>query len=303
MPACLPALLNGSKRYQLRAHFGDNVVELEDPYRFPPVLSEFDLDQSSMAPPPAHLRQARRAPDDARGVDGVAFVASTENARRQRGRRFQFLNAGGIRCGCSKPAIGSRIHPHARVGDHYKFDIISRSGRQHLPPKSDPLAFAGVAAQRQPIVVDQSKIPATGGRRRRVSTRSARRCRSTRFTSPAARRATMEWSDLSRTGLSSFRPMHAILASLHSIPARQRTSVRRLMGISADRVVRADQPVRLAGGFCRADRCLPPRRLTHARLGTRALPRRSARPRPFLMAPRFTNTPIRCRADTVNQER
>src|SRR4029077_12396717 len=37
------ALPNGSRRYRLRAHFGDNVVQLDDPYRFPPVLSEFDL--------------------------------------------------------------------------------------------------------------------------------------------------------------------------------------------------------------------------------------------------------------------
>src|SRR3981189_2646379 len=37
------ALPNGSKRYQLRARFGDHVVDLDDPYRFPPVLSDFDL--------------------------------------------------------------------------------------------------------------------------------------------------------------------------------------------------------------------------------------------------------------------
>ena len=37
------ALPNGSTRYQLRARFGDAVVELDDPYRFPPVLSDFDL--------------------------------------------------------------------------------------------------------------------------------------------------------------------------------------------------------------------------------------------------------------------
>src|ERR1700730_17441164 len=36
-------LPNGSKRSQLRARYGDNVVELDDPYRFPPVLSDFDL--------------------------------------------------------------------------------------------------------------------------------------------------------------------------------------------------------------------------------------------------------------------
>ena len=37
------ALPNGSKRYQLRAKFGNNVVDLDDPYRFPPVLGDVDL--------------------------------------------------------------------------------------------------------------------------------------------------------------------------------------------------------------------------------------------------------------------
>src|SRR6266481_8511950 len=37
------ALPNGSKRYQLRAQFGEKIVDLDDPYRFPPVLSDFDL--------------------------------------------------------------------------------------------------------------------------------------------------------------------------------------------------------------------------------------------------------------------
>src|SRR5260370_9418802 len=36
------ALPNGSKRYQLRARFGENVVDLADPYRFPPALTDFD---------------------------------------------------------------------------------------------------------------------------------------------------------------------------------------------------------------------------------------------------------------------
>ena len=32
-----------SKRYRLRVRFRETVVESEDPYRFPPVLSDFDL--------------------------------------------------------------------------------------------------------------------------------------------------------------------------------------------------------------------------------------------------------------------
>src|ERR1700722_658056 len=37
------ALPKGSKRYQLRARFADTVVDLAHPYRFPPVLTDFDL--------------------------------------------------------------------------------------------------------------------------------------------------------------------------------------------------------------------------------------------------------------------
>src|SRR5712691_726484 len=36
-------LADGSPRYHVRARFGDQFVELEDPYRFPPVLSDLDL--------------------------------------------------------------------------------------------------------------------------------------------------------------------------------------------------------------------------------------------------------------------
>src|SRR5215475_7774188 len=37
------AVPEGSQRYQLRAQFGDNVVQIEDTYRFPPILSDYDL--------------------------------------------------------------------------------------------------------------------------------------------------------------------------------------------------------------------------------------------------------------------
>src|SRR6476660_5599314 len=73
---------NGSTRYQLRAKFGDNVVQLEDPYRFPPVLSDLDLyllgegtDQRLDDKLGAHPRTLD-------GVDGVAFVVFAPNARR-----------------------------------------------------------------------------------------------------------------------------------------------------------------------------------------------------------------------------
>ena len=36
-------LPNGSSRYHVRARYGEQIVEIEDPYRFPPVLSDLDL--------------------------------------------------------------------------------------------------------------------------------------------------------------------------------------------------------------------------------------------------------------------
>ena len=36
-------LNNGSRHYRVRARFGDRLLEIEDPYRFPPILTEFDL--------------------------------------------------------------------------------------------------------------------------------------------------------------------------------------------------------------------------------------------------------------------
>ena len=89
-------------------------------------------------------------------------------------------------------------------------------------------------------------------------------------------------AELSRAGraIAGLCARHGLYAC--RIPAGQRASVRRLLGLSADRTVRADQPVRLAGGFRRAGRRLPPRRPRRAaRLGARAFPRRSARARPF----------------------
>jgi hypothetical protein len=36
-------LVNGPRHYRLRARYGEWQVEIEDSYRFPPILSDFDL--------------------------------------------------------------------------------------------------------------------------------------------------------------------------------------------------------------------------------------------------------------------
>ena len=74
--------LDDPKHYRLRARFGNNEVELEDPYRFPPVLSDFDL---YLLGEGNHLRLYDKLgahPLMLDGVGGVAFVVWAPNAQR-----------------------------------------------------------------------------------------------------------------------------------------------------------------------------------------------------------------------------
>ena len=137
------AMPNGSKRYRLRARFGDHVVDLDDPYRFPPVLSDFDL---YLLGEGTHLRiydKLGAHPMQLDGVDGVAFVVLAPNARRVSVvGDFNFWDA--------------RRHPMRVRGIGY-WEIVRarRQGRRSLqvrdhrparsaalPLKSDPVAFA-----------------------------------------------------------------------------------------------------------------------------------------------------------------
>ena len=152
--------LDNPSRYKLRARFGDNVVELEDPYRFPPVLSDFDLHLLGEG---NHLRLYDKLgahPMTMDGVDGVAFVVWAPNAQRVSvvgdfnlwdGRRHAMRVRGN--------GYWEIFVPGARAGDKYKYEIVSRSG-QLLPLKSDPVAFA---AEMRPstasAVLDATKLP------------------------------------------------------------------------------------------------------------------------------------------------
>ena len=103
------------------------------------------------------------------GVAGVGFVVFAPNARRVSvvgdfnfwdGRRHAMRVRGN--------GYWEMFIPHAKAGDHYKYEIIGRDGQQ-LPLKSDPLAFAAeVRPKTASIVVDESSIspPAPGARRR-----------------------------------------------------------------------------------------------------------------------------------------
>ncbi|MET0446645.1 MAG: 1,4-alpha-glucan branching protein GlgB [Pseudorhodoplanes sp.] len=153
------ALANGSTRYQLRAKFGDNVVDLEDPYRFPPLLTDFDLyllgegtDQRIYDKLGAHPRVID-------GIAGVAFVVLAPNAKRVSVvGDFNFWDSRRHPMRVRGVGYWELFVPGASAGNHYKFDIIGPHGQ--VPLKSDPFAFsAEVRPSTASIVLDETKIP------------------------------------------------------------------------------------------------------------------------------------------------
>ena len=148
------------RRYRFRARFGDNVVELDDPYRFDPILTDLDLyllaegtDQRLYDKVGAHPRMIDE-------VVGVAFVVFAPNARRVSVvGDFNFWDARRHPMRRRGAGYWELFVPHATAGDRYKFDLIGPQN-QRLPLKADPLAFA---AEMRPntasVVFDESKLP------------------------------------------------------------------------------------------------------------------------------------------------
>jgi len=168
------AMPNGSRRYQLRARYGDNVVQIEDAYRFPPILTDYDLyllgegsDQWLYDKLGAHPRVMDR-------VEGVAFVVLAPNARRVSVvGDFNFWDARRHPMRVRGVGYWELFIPHARPGDHYKFDMIGPQG-QHLPLKSDPVAFAAeVRPKTASIVLDETRLPRPRQAPQGVNSRSA----------------------------------------------------------------------------------------------------------------------------------
>ena len=125
-----PAAHRGA-RYRLRARYGDSVVELEDPYRFPPVLSDFDL---YLLGEGTHLRLYDKLGAHPMELDGV-------RGRRLRGVRARVRaasawsaisisgTAGATPCGCAATASGRSSFRASRAGDKYKYEIVSERRR------------------------------------------------------------------------------------------------------------------------------------------------------------------------------
>ena len=151
---------NGSTRYRLRAKFGDNVVQIDDPYRFPPVLTDYDLHLLGEGKDQRLYDKLGAHPRVMDGVEGVAFVVHAPNARRVSVvGDFNFWDARRHPMRVRGQGYWELFIPHATEGDRYKFDMIGPQG-QHLPLKSDPMAFAGeMRPKTASIVLDEAKLP------------------------------------------------------------------------------------------------------------------------------------------------
>jgi 1,4-alpha-glucan branching enzyme len=133
-----------SLRYRLEVvDAGGGIVALEDPYRFPPTLSDYDLHLLGEG---THYQAYEKLGAQLRVVDGrpgVVFAVWAPNARRVNvvgdfnewdGRRHPMrLHPGN--------GIWELFVPGLGEGERYKFEIRARSGVP-LALKADPYAFA-----------------------------------------------------------------------------------------------------------------------------------------------------------------
>jgi len=153
-------LANDPHHYRLRARYGERQVEIEDPYRFPTVLSDLDLHLLGEGTH-MHLYEKLGAhPMVLDRVAGVAFATFAPNAKRVSvvgdfngwdGRRHAMRVRGN--------GFWEIFVPEARPGHKYKYEVIGPDGRM-LPLKSDPLAFAAeLRPQTASIVADLDARP------------------------------------------------------------------------------------------------------------------------------------------------
>ena len=153
------SLPSHTSRYQLRARFGDTVVDLHDPYRFPPLLTDFDL---YLLGEGTHLRLYDKLgahPVRLDGVDGIGFIVLAPNAQRVSVvGDFNFWDSRRHPMRVRSNGYWEIFIPGAAVGDRYKFDLIGPQG-EHLPLKSDPMAFAAeLRPDTASIVYDEARL-------------------------------------------------------------------------------------------------------------------------------------------------
>ena len=147
--------------YRLRVTYGDYTTDVDDPYRFGPVLGEMDV---YLIAEGKHLRLyekfgAHEMTQD--GVAGIAFAVWAPNARRVSvvgsfndwdGRRHPMRYR-------HEAGVWELFVPGVPLGAMYKYELLAHDGSP-LPLKADPFGFA---AERSPATA--SIVARAGGER------------------------------------------------------------------------------------------------------------------------------------------
>jgi 1,4-alpha-glucan branching enzyme len=147
--------------YRLRLEAGAAAVEIEDPYRFPPILGELDVYLMAEGSHLSLYEKLGAQPMTHDGVAGTAFLVWAPNARRVSvvgnfngwdGRRHPMRKR--VECG-----VWELFLPGLDRGEVYKFEIKGPHG-ELLPLKADPLAFAAEQPPKTASVVVGLGAPA-----------------------------------------------------------------------------------------------------------------------------------------------
>ena len=128
--------------YHLRFKSGDQSWEVEDPYRFPPVLGELDEYLLGEGRHHDEYQKMGAHPREMEGIAGVAFAVWAPNA--QRVSVVGEFNAWDGRRHPMRKRIGAGVWelfiPALQRGDVYKYELLGAHG-ERLPLKTDPLSF------------------------------------------------------------------------------------------------------------------------------------------------------------------
>jgi 1,4-alpha-glucan branching enzyme len=129
--------------YSLRVKYKDVVCDIDDPYRFPPVLGDMDVWLLAEGKHARVYEKLGAHPMRLEDVDGFGFAVWAPNASHVAvvgdfnhwdGRRHPMRRR--RECG-----VWELFVPALQSGTHYKYQIKDAHGAQ-LPLKADPFAFA-----------------------------------------------------------------------------------------------------------------------------------------------------------------
>jgi 1,4-alpha-glucan branching enzyme len=127
--------------YRLRVDWGSHRQDIEDAYRFPPILGDLDVWLLAEGKHQRPYEKLGAHPAVVEGVAGVAFAVWAPNARRV-SVVGDFNNWDGRRHAMRARApsgVWEIFLPGLTTGDLYKFEILSQDGERLL--KADPFAF------------------------------------------------------------------------------------------------------------------------------------------------------------------